>query len=127
MAVIWPRVPGSCRTVGYEDEREPRGVERERERIAALPDLPTAAEGGLPGFEVSVWHGLYAPKGTPADAQARAIEVYEDHGFTRWGELPSYAKIDGKPAAYVCAGETCSLPLTEAAALTAELVRVRAA
>ena len=36
-------------------------------------------------------------------------------------------KIDGKPAAYVCAGETCSLPLTEAAALTAELVRVRAA
>lgn len=36
-----------------------------RERIAALPDLPTAAEGGLPGFEVSVWHGLYAPRGTP--------------------------------------------------------------
>ena len=28
--------------------------------------------------------------------QARAIEVYEDHGFTRWGELPSYAEIDGK-------------------------------
>ena len=28
--------------------------------------------------------------------QARAIEVYEDHGFIRWGELPSYAKIDGK-------------------------------
>ena len=36
------------------------------ERVAALPDLPTSAEGGLPGFEVSVWHGLYAPKGTPA-------------------------------------------------------------
>jgi tripartite-type tricarboxylate transporter receptor subunit TctC len=35
------------------------------ERIAALPDLPTAAQGGLPGFEVSVWHGLYAPRGTP--------------------------------------------------------------
>jgi tripartite-type tricarboxylate transporter receptor subunit TctC len=35
------------------------------ERLAALPDLPTAAEGGLPGFEVSVWHGLYAPRGTP--------------------------------------------------------------
>jgi tripartite-type tricarboxylate transporter receptor subunit TctC len=34
-------------------------------RIDALPDLPTAAEGGLPGFEVSVWHGLYAPRGTP--------------------------------------------------------------
>ncbi|PWS35164.1 hypothetical protein DFH01_22925 [Falsiroseomonas bella] len=36
------------------------------ERIAALPDLPTAAQGGLPGFEVTVWHGLYAPRNTPA-------------------------------------------------------------
>jgi len=36
------------------------------ERVSALSDLPTSAEGGLPGFEVSVWHGLYAPKGTPA-------------------------------------------------------------
>jgi tripartite-type tricarboxylate transporter receptor subunit TctC len=35
------------------------------ERLEALPDVPTAAQGGLPGFEVSVWHGLYAPKGTP--------------------------------------------------------------
>jgi len=33
-------------------------------RIAALPDLPTAAEAGLPGFDVSVWHGLYLPRGT---------------------------------------------------------------
>ena len=35
-------------------------------RVAALPDLPTAAEAGLPGFEVSIWHGLYAPRNTPA-------------------------------------------------------------
>ncbi|MGQ7793387.1 tripartite tricarboxylate transporter substrate-binding protein [Faunimonas sp. B44] len=35
------------------------------ERLQSLPDLPTAAEAGLPGFEVSVWHGLYAPAGTP--------------------------------------------------------------
>lgn len=41
------------------------------DRIAALPDLPTSAQGGLPGFEVSVWHGLYAPKGTPAPVVAR--------------------------------------------------------
>jgi tripartite-type tricarboxylate transporter receptor subunit TctC len=34
-------------------------------RSPALPDLPTADEAGLPGFEVFVWHGLYAPKGTP--------------------------------------------------------------
>ena len=36
-----------------------------RERIAALPDMPTAAEAGLPGFEVSVWHGIYTPRNTP--------------------------------------------------------------
>jgi tripartite-type tricarboxylate transporter receptor subunit TctC len=36
------------------------------ERLAAFPDLPTMREAGLPGFEVNVWHGLYAPRGTPA-------------------------------------------------------------
>ena len=35
------------------------------ERLAALPDLPTTAEGGLPDVNVGVWHGLYAPAGTP--------------------------------------------------------------
>lgn len=34
-------------------------------RLSSLPDLPTAEEGGLKGFEVGVWHGIYAPKGTP--------------------------------------------------------------
>ena len=34
-------------------------------RLASLPDLPTADEAGLKGFEVSAWHGIYAPKGTP--------------------------------------------------------------
>jgi tripartite-type tricarboxylate transporter receptor subunit TctC len=40
-------------------------------RISALPQVPTSAEAGLPAFEVTVWHGLYAPKGTPAEIQAR--------------------------------------------------------
>jgi tripartite-type tricarboxylate transporter receptor subunit TctC len=34
-------------------------------RLPQLPNVPTLAEAGLPGFEVAVWHGLYAPKGTP--------------------------------------------------------------
>ncbi|MEJ5027712.1 tripartite tricarboxylate transporter substrate-binding protein [Comamonas sp. MYb69] len=33
----------------------------------SLKDLPTLQEEGLNGFEVTIWHGLYAPKGTPAD------------------------------------------------------------
>jgi tripartite-type tricarboxylate transporter receptor subunit TctC len=34
-------------------------------RAQALPDVPTIAESGLPGFEVSAWYGLLAPGGTP--------------------------------------------------------------
>ena len=37
----------------------------------ALKSLPTLDESGLKGFEVSIWHGLYAPKGTPADVTAK--------------------------------------------------------
>jgi tripartite-type tricarboxylate transporter receptor subunit TctC len=36
-----------------------------KKRVPSLADVPTAAEAGLPGFEVAVWHGLYAPKNTP--------------------------------------------------------------
>ena len=36
-------------------------------RSASMPEVPTVAESGLPGFEVSVWNGLMAPAGTPRD------------------------------------------------------------
>jgi len=34
-------------------------------RLPALPNVPTVAEAGLPGYEVDLWHGLIAPKGLP--------------------------------------------------------------
>jgi tripartite-type tricarboxylate transporter receptor subunit TctC len=34
-------------------------------RVPSLPNVPTAQQAGLPKFEIGVWHGLYAPKGTP--------------------------------------------------------------
>ncbi|HEY8049080.1 MAG TPA: tripartite tricarboxylate transporter substrate-binding protein [Ramlibacter sp.] len=37
----------------------------------ALKDVPTLQELGLKGFNVTIWHGLYAPKGTPADVQKK--------------------------------------------------------
>jgi tripartite-type tricarboxylate transporter receptor subunit TctC len=40
-------------------------------RLQSLPDLPTADEGGLKGFSLGVWHGLYAPAGTPAPIIAK--------------------------------------------------------
>jgi tripartite-type tricarboxylate transporter receptor subunit TctC len=36
-------------------------------RLAVAPDVPTVDEAGLPGFYMSVWHGIWASKGTPAD------------------------------------------------------------
>jgi tripartite-type tricarboxylate transporter receptor subunit TctC len=39
----------------------------QRMSLPALASVPTLAEGGLPGFEFSVWHGLYAARGTPAE------------------------------------------------------------
>jgi tripartite-type tricarboxylate transporter receptor subunit TctC len=43
-------------------------------RNPAFPDVPSAAEVGLPDYNVTTWYGVWAPKGSPADAQARAIE-----------------------------------------------------
>jgi len=40
-------------------------------RLAAAPDVPTVDEAGLPGFYMSVWHGVWAPHGTPPAAIAR--------------------------------------------------------
>jgi tripartite-type tricarboxylate transporter receptor subunit TctC len=37
-------------------------------RVKTLPDAPTLDEQGLKGFQVVVWHGIYAPKGTPKEA-----------------------------------------------------------
>ena len=36
-------------------------------RAPGFPDLPTAAEGGVPTYQVATWYGLWAPKGTPAE------------------------------------------------------------
>ena len=61
-------------------------------RIKALPDAPTLAEQGLKGFDVMVWHGIYAPKGTPKEATEKfnaALRVaLKDPVFaTRMAEL----------------------------------------
>jgi tripartite-type tricarboxylate transporter receptor subunit TctC len=39
-----------------------------KRRLSAAPDIPTVDEAGLPGFYVSVWHGLWVPRGTPKNA-----------------------------------------------------------
>jgi tripartite-type tricarboxylate transporter receptor subunit TctC len=39
----------------------------QRSKVPALAAVPTLMESGLPGFNFTVWHGLYAPRGTPPD------------------------------------------------------------
>ncbi len=45
------------------------------ERSPVLPDIPTSTEGGLPGFKVESWLGLYAPKGLPPEILAKLREA----------------------------------------------------
>jgi len=51
-------------------------------RLKAAPEIPTAEEAGLPGFNMTLWNGLWAPKGTPKDVIARlnaaAVEAMAD-------------------------------------------------
>jgi len=75
-------------------------------RLPVLPDVPTAAEGGLADFQVGIWHGVYAPKGTPAEAVERlskALQVaLKDPNvaarFAELGTVPS-SEADATPAA----------------------------
>jgi tripartite-type tricarboxylate transporter receptor subunit TctC len=54
-------------------------------RLVRFPDIPTIAEGGLPGFEAVSWFGLFAPRDTPHDIVARVNadvqRVFEDAEF----------------------------------------------
>jgi tripartite-type tricarboxylate transporter receptor subunit TctC len=61
-------------------------------RLASLPKIPTLDEAGLKGFEISVWHGLYAPKGTPKpviDTLTKALQAALKDGTVkqRFGDL----------------------------------------
>ena len=51
-------------------------------RLSTAPDIPTADEAGMPGYHVSLWHGLWLPKGVPAPIaaklQAAAVEALAD-------------------------------------------------
>ena len=75
-------------------------------RLGNLPDIPTAEEAGLPGFQVGIWHGIYAPKGTPADVTERLskslqLALKDPNVVARFAELgtaPS-SEADATPAA----------------------------
>lgn len=48
-----------------------------KKRVGSLPKVPTMDEAGLKGFEVSIWHALYAPKGTPKPVMAALTKALQ--------------------------------------------------
>jgi len=76
------------------------------ERLDVLKDVPTTIEAGLPAVQVGIWHGLYAPKGTPAEITDRLskslqVALKDPNVIARFAELgtrPS-SEADATPAA----------------------------
>ena len=58
-----------------------------KERWAPLPDVPTMAEVGVAGMDISFWHGMWAPKNTPKDVVARinasVVAAFDDTGVQK--------------------------------------------
>jgi len=48
-----------------------------KQRVPTLPDLPTMEESGFKGFEVGIWHGMWAPKGTPKPVTDKLISALQ--------------------------------------------------
>jgi tripartite-type tricarboxylate transporter receptor subunit TctC len=76
------------------------------ERLELFPDLPTAKEGGVETMEFGIWHGIYAPKGTPAEVTERLSQALQvalaDEGVAKamadLGTAPEPAE-NARPAA----------------------------
>ena len=72
-------------------------------RSPAVPDVPTTAEAGLPGFEVATWYAMWAPKGTPPEIVARmqaelrtalAAQPIKDAWGRNGSDIPSMSPAD---------------------------------
>jgi tripartite-type tricarboxylate transporter receptor subunit TctC len=66
------------------------------QRLSSMPNIPTLDEQGLKGFDVKVWHGVYAPKGTPPAVMAKLntalrAALQDDMVKKRFAELSTEA------------------------------------
>ncbi|MCU0949904.1 MAG: tripartite tricarboxylate transporter substrate-binding protein [Burkholderiaceae bacterium] len=86
-------------------------------RVATLPNVPTLQEGGLKGFEVGVWHGVYAPKGTPKPVVDRLVAALQAAA-----KDPEFTKRMADLGATVYAADRMT-PAAHAAHLKAEIER----
>jgi tripartite-type tricarboxylate transporter receptor subunit TctC len=97
-------------------------------RSPVLPDVPTAAEAGLPEFQASAWSGLFAPKATPGPILEKlegALDKALDDPVTRkrlldlGSEIPDKANRDPRPLATLVKSEIARwTPIIRAANVT---------
>ncbi|WP_092988477.1 tripartite tricarboxylate transporter substrate-binding protein [Rhizobium sp. NFR03] len=86
-------------------------------RLDIFPDMPTAIEGGLPGFEVGIWHGVYTPKGTPPEAIAK-LEGSLQKALKDENVVARFAELGTKPSS-----EADATPAALKAKLESEIAR----
>jgi tripartite-type tricarboxylate transporter receptor subunit TctC len=88
-----------------------------KKRVPSLPNVPTANEAGLPGFEVGIWHALYAPKGTPKAAVDRLNKALKA-ALKDANVKKSFADLGTEPIA-----DNLATPEAHKAHLTAEIAK----
>ncbi len=89
------------------------------DRVASLPDLPTTKEAGLPSVSVAVWHGVYAPKGTP-EAVVKRLSASLQKALQSDLVKTRFAELGTAPVA-----QDRATPAAHAAHLKAEIERWR--
>ncbi|HXV22962.1 MAG TPA: tripartite tricarboxylate transporter substrate-binding protein [Alphaproteobacteria bacterium] len=87
------------------------------ERLNVLPDAPTTLEAGLSGVQVSIWHGLYAPKGTP-DAVVQRLAASLQKALKDENVIQRFAELGTTPV-----DESAATPEALTARLNSEIDR----
>ncbi len=93
--LLFDNLPGALAQI--KDGNLVRGVAvTSAARDPSLPDLPTVVESGLPGFDVTAWFALYAPRGTPEPVVRQLIEAARS-GLATSAIATNFATMGARP------------------------------
>jgi len=93
--LLFDNLPGALAQI--KDGNLVRGVAvTSGARDPSVPDLPTVAESGLPGFDVTAWFALYAPRNTPAPVVQQLIDAARS-GLQSQAIATNFATMGAKP------------------------------
>ena len=93
--LLFDNLPGALAQI--KDGNLVRGVAvTSGQRDPSVPNLPTVAESGLPGFDVTAWFALYAPRNTPAPVVKQLIDAARS-GLQSQAIATNFATMGAKP------------------------------